>query len=126
MKSIKTEKYPGKFHVVAATRAAQAAVMTLKRGEVSDEKVSNEHPRSEQWLYVVSGSGTATVVKTSGSRRTVKLQTGSLLVIEKRERHQIRNTGWRMLRTINVYAPPAYSGDGQVKPSANKKQTRAD
>jgi mannose-6-phosphate isomerase-like protein (cupin superfamily) len=44
--------------------------------------------------------------------RRVKIADNSLLLIEKRELHQIRNTGRRHLRTINFYAPPAYDDKG--------------
>ena len=40
--------------------------------------------------------------------RTVQLRPDSLLFIERRERHQIRNTG----RTLNFYDPPAYDRRG--------------
>ncbi len=119
MKHNSTSKFRGKFDVVASTRAAQAAMMTLAPKGVSDDEISNEHPRSEQWLYVVSGSGTV-IVRSAGTRTTVTLKRGSLLTIEKGERHQVRNTGRQRLRTINFYVPPAYSKDGEAKSSAKK------
>jgi mannose-6-phosphate isomerase-like protein (cupin superfamily) len=82
--------------------------MTLRPGGESSEDSSNEHSWAEQWLYVVSGTGTARV-----SARTIKLRAGSLLLIEKREPHVIRNTGRSNLVTVNVYAPPAYRRDGE-------------
>jgi mannose-6-phosphate isomerase-like protein (cupin superfamily) len=87
--------------------------MTLRPGGVSDDEPSNEHPRSEQWLFVISGTGEATIGKKPGNRRRVKIDDNSLLLIEKGELHQIRNTGRKMLRTINLYAPPAYDDDGE-------------
>jgi mannose-6-phosphate isomerase-like protein (cupin superfamily) len=96
------------FAVLHATRASQAATMTLRPGETSSEDSANEHPWAEQWLYVVSGAGTARV-----SGRTVRLREGSLLLIGKREPHVIRNTGRRDLVTVNVYVPPAYRSDGE-------------
>jgi mannose-6-phosphate isomerase-like protein (cupin superfamily) len=45
--------------------------------------------------------------------RRVKLETGSLLIIEKGEIHQIFNSGKRSLRTINFYTPPAYDDKGE-------------
>ena len=100
-------------------------MMTLGKGESSSDEVSNEHPRSEQWLFVISGSGVAIVAsrtkKTRSTKeRTVRIRTGSLILIEKRERHQIRNTGRRPLKTINFYVPPAYSKDGEVKSRAKR------
>jgi mannose-6-phosphate isomerase-like protein (cupin superfamily) len=96
------------FQVLHKTRTSQAATMTLRPGGESSEDSSNEHSWAEQWLYVVSGTGTARV-----SARTIKLRAGSLLLIEKREPHVIRNTGRSNLVTVNVYAPPAYRRDGE-------------
>ncbi len=110
MKHIKTGPKRGQFDVLAATRSAQAAKMTLRPGGVSDSEPSNEHPRSEQWLFVVSGAGEAILGK-RGQLRRVALRTNSLLLIEKGELHQIKNTGRRSLVTINFYVPPAYNGD---------------
>jgi hypothetical protein len=84
-------------------------------GDVSDDAVSNEHPTSEQWLYLISGTGQARIGKRHSSVRTVKLRAQSLLLIEKGELHQIKNTGRQPLQTINFYfyGPPAYNKDGQ-------------
>jgi mannose-6-phosphate isomerase-like protein (cupin superfamily) len=69
---------------------------------------ANEHGWAEQWLYVVSGTGTARV-----GGKTVRLRAGSLLLIEKREPHSIRAGKRARLVTLNVYVPPAYSSDGE-------------
>src|SRR4051794_32611650 len=119
MKHHSTSKFRGKFDVIVATRQAQAAMMTLGLKGVSDDEISNEHPRSEQWLFVLAGSGTA-IIRSKGRQAIVKLKPGSLITIEKGELHQIRNTGRKRLRTINFYVPPAYSKDGDVRPSAKK------
>jgi mannose-6-phosphate isomerase-like protein (cupin superfamily) len=112
MKHIKTGAKRGKFDVLHRTRNLQSAMMTLRPGGVSDDEPSNEHPRSEQWLYVISGTGEAVIGKRRGRMRRVKIAENSLLVIEKGELHQIQNTGRKHLRTINFYAPPAYDEDG--------------
>ena len=83
--------------------------MILPPGQSSGES-GNEHPRCEQWLFVVSGSGRATV-----NMRRLLLRPQSLLVIEKGEVHQVVNTGAVPLRTINLYIPPAYEKNGAVK-----------
>jgi mannose-6-phosphate isomerase-like protein (cupin superfamily) len=95
------------FKSVAQTRSAQAAMMVLKPGEDTGEP-QNEHAGSEQWLYVVSGSGRALV-----NKRKVKIAEGSLLLIEKGEVHQVKNTGNSPLVTLNLYVPPAYAEDGE-------------
>src|SRR5690349_6809451 len=92
------------FKVFAASRDVQSATMTLRRGQSSSDEPENEHPRCEQWLFVIDGSGRAIV----GNRR-VQLRAGSLLLIEKGEPHQITNTGRRAMKTLNFYSPPAYT-----------------
>jgi mannose-6-phosphate isomerase-like protein (cupin superfamily) len=49
-----------------------------------------------------------------------KLGRGSLLFIERREKHEIRNTGRAPLRTLNFYVPPAYRTDGNELPRGKK------
>ena len=109
MKHFDISKHRSDFKVLASTRAAQAAVMVLEPGVTTGEP-SNEHPRSEQWLYVISGTGRALV----GRRRTA-LRKGSLLLIEKGEVHQVANTGRTPLLTLNFYAPPAYTRSGELR-----------
>jgi mannose-6-phosphate isomerase-like protein (cupin superfamily) len=110
MKHIKTGKSRAEFDVLASTSSAQAAMMTLQPGATTGERVENEHPNAEQWLFVVSGTGRATVGK-----RTVRIAERSLLLIEKGEPHKITNTGRSPLVTLNVYVPPAYRKSGNVK-----------
>jgi len=119
MKSVRTGARRSNFDVLIDSRDAQAAMMTLQSRQSSSDEVSNEHPASEQWLYVIAGVGTATVVARSKKTRTlkehsVKIRAGTLLLIEKGERHRIQNTGRRPLRTINFYIPKAYRADGTV------------
>src|SRR5262245_56221069 len=61
MHHLKTANIRSEFEPVVATASAQAAMMTLTAGAASDDEPSNEHPWAEQWLYVVSGAGVATV-----------------------------------------------------------------
>jgi mannose-6-phosphate isomerase-like protein (cupin superfamily) len=84
-------------------------MMVLAPGKSTGEPM-NEHPRSEQWLFVVSGNGAARV-----NQRRVRLARNSLLLIEKGEIHQIVNTGRRPLVTLNFYAPAAYTKAGSLK-----------
>jgi mannose-6-phosphate isomerase-like protein (cupin superfamily) len=115
VKHFKTEAKHGSFDVIVSTRLAQAAKMTLRAGAASDSHPSNEHPHSEQWLFVLAGMGEAIVHDRSGKKRRTKLEPNSLLVIERGERHQIKNTGRRQLATLNLYVPPAYTPDGDVR-----------
>ena len=121
MKHIKTGTRRGSFDLLAETRDAQAAMMTLPPGRASEATPGNEHPRSEQWLLVLAGTGEATIGRRRGALRRVKLSKNSLLLIEKGDLHQIRNTGQRPLRTINFYTPPAYDKDAEVRPAVKRK-----
>lgn len=119
MKSIETRaRTRAEFAVLARTRSSQAATMTLAPGKESSEQSANEHAWAEQWLYVVSGAGTARV-----GRRTVRLRAGSLLLIERREPHVIR-AGRARLVTFNVYVPPAYTEDGDPLPARARAERR--
>lgn len=88
------------FDVRLATDDAQAAEMALAPGEATGGP-DNYHADSDQWLYVVSGSGVATV---DGDR--VPLAEGDLVVVEAGERHEIENDGDEPLETLNLYVPP--------------------
>jgi hypothetical protein len=44
----------------------------------------------------------------------------SLLFIERREKHEVRNTGRSLLRTLNFYVPPAYKTNGDPLPRGRK------
>ena len=117
MKLVNALRHRAKFKVIAQGSSSQAAMMTLRPGESSSDEPEDEHPRAEQWVYVISGSGRA---KFNG--RSVQLKEGSLLLIEKNEAHQIINTGKSPLVTLNVYAPPAYTEDGEVRRSVERSK----
>jgi mannose-6-phosphate isomerase-like protein (cupin superfamily) len=102
MDLIDTTDATGFFDVVGGTERSQAATMTLAPGR-STGGPSNAHATSDQWLYVVSGAGTATV-----DGESCDLDAGTLVLIEAGETHEITNTGPQPLKTINVYAPPDY------------------
>lgn len=98
------------FRVAFDARRAQAAEMVIAPGD-SEGGPDNRHRGADQWLYVVAGTGLAIVEE----RRKV-LKAGSLLVIERGERHEIRNTGRTLLKTLNFYYPPAFDADGEPLP----------
>jgi len=102
MQRFDTTGSTGFFDVLGRTDRSQAATMTLSPGQ-STGGPTNVHAESDQWLYVVSGSGTATV---EGER--YDLLAGMLVLIEAGETHEITNDGDDPLETINVYAPPEY------------------
>jgi len=94
--------FEGFFDVRQTTDDAQAAQMTLSPGQ-STGGPDNRHADSDQWLYVVSGSGRATV-----DGEDVRFEAGALLVIEAGETHEIENDGEEPLETLNLYVPPIY------------------
>jgi len=77
-------------------------MMVIKPGDCEGGP-DNKHEGADQWLFVLSGVGEATV-----SKKKRKLSAGTLLLIEAGEPHEIKNTGKSPLRTVNFYAPPEY------------------
>lgn len=102
------------FRPALTVRKVQAAEMVLAPGD-REGGPDNAHRGTDQWLFVVSGTGVAIV---DGVRR--RLRAGSLLVIERGEGHEIRNTGRTPLRTLSVYAPPAYDDAGEPLRAARR------
>lgn len=95
------------FRVALTERKLQAAEMVIAPGG-SEGGEDNRHRGADQWLFVVAGSGLALV---EGRRQ--KLRAGSLLLIPRNQRHEIRNTGRALLKTLNFYYPPAYDAEGE-------------
>jgi mannose-6-phosphate isomerase-like protein (cupin superfamily) len=99
------------FRVVLGDGRSQAAQMTLGTGE-TEGGPDTRHRGADQWLFVVSGAVVAVV---NGER--VELQEGTLLLIQRGDRHEIRNTGTGTLKTPNVHVPPAYTEEGEELPA---------
>jgi len=90
------------FRVLGRTARTQVATMIL--GPTRDSgPYGTDHPESDQILYVIAGNGEAIVA----GKRT-RVSSGDVIVIRAGEAHQIRNRGRGTLKTLNVYAPPAY------------------
>ena len=106
----KNLRFESGFRVALGNRHSQAAEMVLPP-RAAEGSPKNRHRGADQWLYVLSGTGIARV----NSKRYL-LKEGSLMLIERGDEHEIRNTGRDMLRTLNIYVPPAYSGDGEELP----------
>jgi mannose-6-phosphate isomerase-like protein (cupin superfamily) len=106
------------FRVAFEVRRAQAAEMVITPGD-SEGGPDNRHRGADQWLFVVAGTGIARV-EIEGRRRSVPLRAGTLLVIEKGEKHEVRNTGRTLLKTLNFYYPPAFAKDGDPKGAGRK------
>lgn len=99
------------FRIAISQARSQAAEMVLAPGE-SEGGPDNRHRGADQWLYVVAGTGSATI-----NGRTLSLRAGSLVLIERGDRHELRNTGRTLLKTLNVYVPPAYTAAGDELPA---------
>lgn len=90
------------FRVVAGSDRSQAAEMALPPGG-STGGPDNRHDSADQWVFVVSGAGTAIV-----DDAEYELSAGTLLLIEAGEAHELRSAPDAGLATLNVYAPPEY------------------
>jgi mannose-6-phosphate isomerase-like protein (cupin superfamily) len=97
------------FRVAINNPRCQAAEMVLASGALEGGP-DNRHRNSDQWLYVVDGTGEAIV-----NHHRYVLQPGTLLLIEHGDEHEIRNSGRGLLRTLNFYVPPEYGREGGSK-----------
>lgn len=102
------------FRVAISSNNAQAAEMVIPPGD-SEGGPGNRHRGADQWLFVVSGTGQAII---AGRRHPLRPNT--LLLIEKGDEHEIRNTGRSPLRTLNLYVPPAYTPAGNPRPRGRR------
>ena len=98
----KTLDFAEGVRVAFGNARAQGAVMTIAPGGQEGD-AQNRHSDADQWLYVVEGSGTAVV-----EGKPHALRPGVLLLVEKGERHEVRNDGEQPLKTFSVYVPPEY------------------
>lgn len=85
--------------------------MVLKPGG-KEGGPGNRHRGADQWLFVIAGTGIARV-----NKRSIPLRAGTLVLIEHRDQHEIENTGRGFLKTLNIYAPPAYTKAGDELPA---------
>src|SRR5688500_20373851 len=85
------------FRVVFGNPRAQAAEMVIPPGE-AEGNPENRHRGADQWLYVVSGTGSALI-----NGQHYPLRPGTLHHTVHRDTHDIKNTGNELLRTLNSY-----------------------
>ena len=102
------------FAVVLGNARLQAAEMVLAPGK-TEGGPDNRHRGSDQWLFVLSGTGIATI-----NDKRHRLRKNVLLLIERGDRHEIRNNGRALLRTLNFYVPPAYTKSGDELPRGRR------
>jgi mannose-6-phosphate isomerase-like protein (cupin superfamily) len=107
-------KFGKGFRVRLGNRRSQAAEMVLAPGD-SEGSADNRHRGADQLLFVVAGRGAARI-----NKKRYALRPGSLLLIERGDEHQIKNTGRAWLKTLNVYVPPAYDARGDPLPRGRK------
>lgn len=104
-------RYQKGFHVLIGNTHSQAASMVISPG-ASEGGPDNRHDGADQWLYVESGSGEARI-----NGQSYALEAGSLILIQRGDRHEILNTDGSPLKTLSIYVPPAYQGDGEELPA---------
>jgi len=110
----KTLRFGKGFRVFPGNRFSEAAEMVIAPGD-SEGDEENRHRGSDQWLFVVEGTGVAII---GGTRH--RLRRNMLLHIERGDKHEIRNTGSGLLRTLNIYVPPAYDKAGSTLPRGRR------
>ena len=64
---------------------------------------------------MLSGTGIATI-----NDKRHRLRKNVLLLIERGDRHEIRNNGRALQRTLNFYVPPAYTKSGDELPRGRR------
>jgi mannose-6-phosphate isomerase-like protein (cupin superfamily) len=109
-------RFPKGFAVVLGNKRSQAATLIIAAGG-KEGGPDNNHQGADQCLFVLSGKGAATV-----ARKKIPLRASSLLLIERGQNHEIRNTGTTDLVTLNFYVPPAYTKTGDELPPAKPKR----
>jgi mannose-6-phosphate isomerase-like protein (cupin superfamily) len=102
------------FRVHAGNSRSQCAEMVIAPGDAEGD-ARNRHRGADQWLFVIAGRGDARV-----KNRRYKLVAGSLIFIARGERHEIKNTGRGLLKTINFFVPPAYDRRGEPLPRGKR------
>ncbi len=90
------------FSVLENGRQLQTAVMVLEPGEESGPP-GNDHPSSEQVLFVVEGS-----VEALFDGTTFEMHAGDSAIVPNGAPHQFANRSNERAVTFNVYAPKAY------------------
>ncbi len=90
------------FRVLENGQNLQTAVMVLDSGEESGA-FGNEHPASEQVLFLVEGSLDAEI----GGKRFA-MSAGDSVIVPKDAPHRFVNRSAARAVTFNVYAPKAY------------------
>jgi mannose-6-phosphate isomerase-like protein (cupin superfamily) len=90
------------FSVLQTEQRTQTAVMTLKAGKSSGDKLE-AHKNSTQVLLVLEGE---VLAELEGERKS--LSRGDVIVIPPGVRHKFTNEAKQDCVTFNTYSPPEY------------------
>ena len=104
------------FRLFVANQHSQSAVMVIPPGS-SEGGSDNSHRASDQWLYIVDGTGVAIV-----NGRRYMLKPGVIMLIERGDIHELKATGRKPLKTINIYVPPAFKDEETPLPAGQPKR----
>jgi mannose-6-phosphate isomerase-like protein (cupin superfamily) len=96
------DSVPDGFAVLENGSRLQTAVMVLDSGEESGP-LGNEHPQSEQVLYVVQG-----LVEAEVDGKHFTMAPGDSIIVPNGAPHRFVNRTMDRAVTFNVYAPKAY------------------
>ena len=94
------EDWPREYDVIGGTDRSQAAVRVIQPHTVVG-RPEDRHPDSDQWVFVLSGTGRAVV-----DGREAKLAPGTLLLVEAGEPHEFHNETEAGLVTVSIFSPP--------------------
>ncbi|HSP74978.1 MAG TPA: cupin domain-containing protein [Cryobacterium sp.] len=97
--------------VLYTAQGMQLVVMALEPGEDIGEEV---HPDRDQYFRVEKGKGDIWI---DGAR--TKIRKNSAMIVPAGARHNVINTGGKVLRLATIYAPPEHQ-------DATVHQTKAD
>jgi mannose-6-phosphate isomerase-like protein (cupin superfamily) len=102
------------FRLAISNARGQAAEMVLAPGD-KEGGPTNRHRGSDQWLFVVAGSGVAIV-----NEHRYALKPGVLMLIERGDTHEIRAHHSAALTTLNFYTPAAYRDEDTPTPAGRR------
>jgi mannose-6-phosphate isomerase-like protein (cupin superfamily) len=101
-----TERNADFRHVLYTGRNLQLVLMALPPGEEIGEEV---HEDRDQFFRVEQGEGEVWI---DGVRTGIKSDTA--MIVPAGARHNVKNTGKRLLQLYTIYAPPEHA-DGTVR-----------
>lgn len=89
-----------------ASTAIAGAMVTLHPGAMRE---LHWHPNADEWLYIISGQGRATVFAAIGRARTMDFQAGDVGYIPKTMGHFLVNTGNTDMRYLELFKSSYFS-----------------